>query len=166
MFINFFTELRVNRIPVTLKEFLSFLEALNHGFGEFNLNEFYYVARTSLVKDERHIDRFDKVFSYTFQGLEKIDLQDLFESAEIPEGWDEKDPANASPLVTWLSSKECAVTGRMFEISGGKINLCDGWRHGQSEEVKGRMFKVNEIGSVVDKLTKNSPPPETVYGAR
>jgi len=90
----------------------------------------------------------------------------IFYDSETPEGWDEKDPANVSPLVTWLSSKECAVTGRMFEISGGKINLCDGWRHGQSEEVKGRMFKVNEIGSVVDKLTKNSPPPETVYGAR
>ena len=90
MFINFFTELRVNRIPVTLKEFLSFLEALNHGFGEFDLNEFYYVARASLVKDERHIDRFDKVFSYTFEGIEKINLQDLFESAEIPEDWVKK----------------------------------------------------------------------------
>ena len=64
----------------------------------------------------------------------------IFYDAEIPEGWDEKDADNVSPLVVWLSSKDCNVTGRIFEISGGKINLCDGWRHGPSEEVEGRKF--------------------------
>ena len=90
LFLNFFNELRSSRIPVSLKEFLSFLSALTHGFGEFDINEFYYVARTSLVKDERHLDRFDKVFGQIFAGLEKIDLDDLLKSTEIPKEWIKK----------------------------------------------------------------------------
>ena len=58
------------------------------------------------------------------------------------------------------------MTGRIFEISGGKINLCDGWRHGPSEEVEGRKFEVSEIGVVVDRLLEKVPPPESVYGSR
>ena len=90
LFLNFFNELRSSRIPVSLKEFLSFLAALTHGFGEFDINEFYYVARTSLVKDERHLDRFDKVFGQIFAGLEKIELDDLLKSTEIPREWIKK----------------------------------------------------------------------------
>jgi len=90
----------------------------------------------------------------------------VFYDSEIPEGWDEKDPANVSPLVVWLSSKGCNVTGKMFEISGGKINLCDGWRHGPSEEVKGRKFEVSEMGETVNRLMEKIPPPEPVYGSR
>ena len=90
MFINFFNELRASRVPVSLREFLSFLSALMHGFGEFNINEFYYVARTSLVKDERHLDRFDRVFGQIFSGIEKIELDDLLNSTEIPEAWIKK----------------------------------------------------------------------------
>ena len=90
----------------------------------------------------------------------------IFYDAEIPEGWDEKSPENVSPLVVWLSSKDCNVTGRIFEISGGKINLCDGWRHGPSEEVEGRKFEVSEIGAAVNRLLEKNPPPENVYGLR
>ena len=90
----------------------------------------------------------------------------IFYDAEIPEGWDEKNPENVSPLVVWLSSRDCNVTGRIYEISGGKINLCDGWRHGPSEEVEGRKFEVSEIGVVVDRLLEKVPPPESVYGSR
>ena len=90
----------------------------------------------------------------------------VFYESEIPGGWDEKDPANVSPLVVWLSSRDCNVTGKMFEISGGKINLCDGWRHGPSEEVEGRKFEVDEIGGVVNKLMERILPPENVYGSR
>ncbi len=90
MLINFFKELRATRLPVTVKEFLSFLEALSHGFGEFNTTEFYYVARASLVKDERHIDKFDKVFAYTFRGIEKLSIGDLLGSTDIPEEWIKK----------------------------------------------------------------------------
>ena len=90
LFINFFNELRASRIPVSLKEFISFLSALVQGFGEFDINEFYYVARTSLVKDERHLDRFDRVFGQIFSGIEKIELDDLFNSTKIPEEWIKK----------------------------------------------------------------------------
>ncbi|MBT69015.1 MAG: short-chain dehydrogenase, partial [Acidimicrobiaceae bacterium] len=78
----------------------------------------------------------------------------------------EKDPKNVSPLVVWLSSKECNVTGKIFEVSGGKINLCDGWRHGPSEEVEGRKFEVNEISETVNRLMEKISPPESVYGSR
>ena len=54
----------------------------------------------------------------------------------------------------------------MFEISGGKIHLCDGWRHGPSEEVEGRKFEVNEISETVNRLMEKISPPESVYGAR
>ena len=54
----------------------------------------------------------------------------------------------------------------MFEISGGKISLCDGWRHGLSEEVEGRKFEVDEISEAVNRLMEKSPPPESVYGSR
>ena len=90
----------------------------------------------------------------------------VFYDSDVPDGWDEKDPANVSPLVVWLSSKGCDITGRMFEISGGKINLCDGWRHGQAEEVEGRGFRVDEIGEVVARLIGRSESPESVYGSR
>ena len=102
MFINFFDELRDSRIPVSLKEFLSFIELLQNGFGEFNVTEFYYVARLSLVKDERHIDKFDKVFSQVFSGIENIKLDDLFHSAHIPEDWVRK------MAERFLSEKEMA----------------------------------------------------------
>ena len=90
----------------------------------------------------------------------------VFYESEAPRGWDEKDPSNVSPLVVWLSSRDCNVTGKMFEISGGKINLCDAWRHGPSEEVEGRKFEVDEIGGAVNKLMERILPPENVYGSR
>lgn len=82
---------------------------------------------------------------------------------EAPEGWDEKDPANASPLVVWLGSDACDVTGRVFEIAGGALNVCDGWQHGQVVDV-GRKFAAAEIGDAVRASIENSPDPAPVYG--
>ena len=77
-----------------------------------------------------------------------------------------ENPALTEPLKRISSSCwGCDITGRMFEISGGKINLCDGWRHGHSEEVKGRGFRVDEIGEVVAGLIDRSESPESVYGS-
>jgi uncharacterized protein len=82
--IRFFTDLRSGGVPVTLPEFLSLLEALEERVAALSAEEFYYLARLALVKDERHFDRFDRVFAQTFQGAEKI-----FEKivAEMPEEW-------------------------------------------------------------------------------
>lgn len=85
--------------------------------------------------------------------------------ATAPDGWDEKDPANSSPLVVWLGSDRCDVTGRMFEVSGGALNVCDGWQHGLVVDV-GRRFEVGEIGEAVAQSIAGSPAPAPVYGAQ
>ena len=68
MFLNLFDEMKSAKIPVSLREYLTFLEALTAGVAIFDVNDFYYLARTSLVKDERHIDRFDQVFHMYLKG--------------------------------------------------------------------------------------------------
>ena len=84
MLIRFFTDLRAGGVPVTLPEFLSLLEALEARVAALSPEEFYYLARMALVKDERHFDRFDRVFAEHFAGAEK-----LFEKlvAELPAEW-------------------------------------------------------------------------------
>ncbi|MBX9861525.1 MAG: VWA domain-containing protein [Hyphomicrobium sp.] len=84
MFATFFKELRDAKIPVTLKEYLTLLEALAAGAAGRRVEDFYYLSRTALVKDERHLDRFDRVFGHVFKGL---DLMSEAETAEIPEEW-------------------------------------------------------------------------------
>lgn len=83
---------------------------------------------------------------------------------EAPQGWDEKDPANASPLVVWLGSDACDVTGRVFEIAGGALNVCDGWQHGHVVDM-GRKFAAAEVGDAVHASIAASPDPAPVYGA-
>ena len=90
MFLNLFDEMKNAKIPVSLREYLTFLEALTAGVAIFDVNDFYYLARSSLVKDERHIDRFDQVFSHVFKGLEQIELEEVFKKIEIPHEWIKK----------------------------------------------------------------------------
>jgi uncharacterized protein with von Willebrand factor type A (vWA) domain len=84
MLVRFFGDLRAGGVPVTLPEFLSLLEALEARIAAHSPEEFYYLARMALVKDERHFDRFDRVFAEHFAGAEKI-----FEKivAELPAEW-------------------------------------------------------------------------------
>ena len=84
MLVRFFNDLRAGGVPVTLPEFLSLLEGLEARLAALSPEDFYYLARMSLVKDERHFDRFDRVFAEHFAGAEK-----LFEklAAELPPEW-------------------------------------------------------------------------------
>jgi uncharacterized protein len=84
MFLTFFSELKQAGLPVTLKEYLLLLEGLNADLAGRRVEDFYYLSRASLIKDERHLDRFDRVFGQVFKGLEA--LPDSVE-AEIPEDW-------------------------------------------------------------------------------
>ena len=72
MFTTFFYELRKARVPVSLKEYLALMEAMRQGIADYSVEDFYYLSRTCLVKDERNIDRFDQVFSQVFKGLEGV----------------------------------------------------------------------------------------------
>ena len=85
MFVQFFYDLREARIPVTIREYLTFLEALDKGVARANIDEFYYLSRASLVKDERFFDTFDLVFENFFKGAmhKTAGLLDDY----IPEDW-------------------------------------------------------------------------------
>ena len=85
MFVDFFYQLREARIPVTIREFLTFLEALDKGVARGNIDEFYFLSRASLVKDERFFDTFDLVFGNFFQGAMNK-TEGLLEEY-IPEDW-------------------------------------------------------------------------------
>ena len=85
MMTEFFLKLRKAGIPVTLTEFLTLLEALSQRVTAHSIEEFYYLARAALVKDERHYDRFDQVFGAHFKGLET--LFDQIVGVKVPVEW-------------------------------------------------------------------------------
>lgn len=88
------------------------------------------------------------------------------EAMARPEGdvFDAMDPENVAPLVVWLASSASAhVTGRMFEIEGGKLSVADGWQHGEVVD-KGARWDAAELGPVVDQLLAKAPAPAPVYG--
>ena len=84
MFFQFFDELRSARVPVTLKEYLALMDALAHDVIDMKVDQFYYLSRTALVKDERNLDKFDRVFSHVFKGLESLDATEI---TQIPDEW-------------------------------------------------------------------------------
>jgi len=84
MFVTFFHELKSAGLPVTLKEYLALLEGLQADVAGRRVEDFYFLSRACLVKDERHLDRFDRVFGHVFKGLETLP-QGI--EAEIPEEW-------------------------------------------------------------------------------
>lgn len=84
MFLELFYKLREARLPVSLREYLTLLEAMEQGVADYNVDHFYYLSRSCLVKDETHIDKFDRVFGEVFKGLEPSAEG---EAHEIPEEW-------------------------------------------------------------------------------
>ena len=118
MFFNLFLELKKAKVPVSLKEYLTLLEAMKENVAEYDVENFYYLSRSCLVKDERNLDKFDRVFGSVFKGLEPPDEQ---ETAEIPEEWLRK----LSELV--LSEEEMA-----------EIEALGGWEK-LMEELKKRL---------------------------
>ena len=84
MFVNFFFELRNVGVPVSLKEYLTLMDAMKAGVASYRVEDFYYLSRAALVKDERNLDRFDRVFGSVFKGRESTS-EDLV--TDIPEEW-------------------------------------------------------------------------------
>ncbi|WP_308910084.1 vWA domain-containing protein [Pseudokordiimonas caeni] len=84
MFIDFFYALRDARLPVSIKEYLTLLEALKAGCASYKVDDFYYLSRAAFIKDEKNLDKFDRVFAKVFEGIEFI-ADDP--SADIPEEW-------------------------------------------------------------------------------
>jgi uncharacterized protein with von Willebrand factor type A (vWA) domain len=87
MFLPFFLELKAARVPVSLREYLTLLEGMEAGLVDYDVEGFYYLARSALVKDERHIDRFDRVFAHVFKGVEAVSGEAPIDVAALPEEW-------------------------------------------------------------------------------
>jgi hypothetical protein len=89
---------------------------------------------------------------------------DMMAAPDDPGAFDAMAPENVAPLVVWLGSVESAgVTGRVFEVEGGKIGVADGWRHGPTKD-KGARWHPAELGPVVASLLAEAPDPLPVYG--
>lgn len=90
MFLPFYENLRKAGIPVSLREYLTFLEGMKKGLATYDVEAFYYLARVSMVKDERNIDKFDRAFATSFEGLGEISFDQVLEAVDIPADWLEK----------------------------------------------------------------------------
>jgi uncharacterized protein len=90
MFLPFFDTLRRTGVPVSLREYLAFLEGVAAGLVTHDVTGFYHLARTAMVKDERHLDRFDRAFAQAFQGLETITDAQVIQAMDLPAEWLEK----------------------------------------------------------------------------
>nr|WP_309503482.1 VWA domain-containing protein [uncultured Roseovarius sp.] len=90
MFLPFFETLRKAGVPVSLREYLTFLDGMSAGLATYDVEAFYYLARASMVKDERHIDRFDRAFAASFEGLDSLTAEDVLDAVDLPAEWLEK----------------------------------------------------------------------------
>jgi NAD(P)-dependent dehydrogenase (short-subunit alcohol dehydrogenase family) len=91
---------------------------------------------------------------------------EMMATPEAPDAFDAMAPENVSPLVAWLASAASVhVTGRMFEVEGGKVGIATGWQHGPTED-KGDRWDAGELGPVVDRLLAAAPHPTPVYGTQ
>jgi len=124
MFVAFFHELKTAGVPVTLREYLTLLEAMEKDLAGRRVEDFYYLARTALVKDERNLDKFDRVFGHVFKGLDLI-TDPL--TAEIPAEWLKK------LAEKYLTEEE----KREIEAIGGLDKLLELLRQ-RMQEQKGR----------------------------
>jgi uncharacterized protein len=124
MFVAFFRELKTAGVPVTLREYLTLMEAMEKDLAGRRVEDFYYLARTTLVKDERNLDRFDRVFGHVFKGLE---LMSETLTAEIPAAWLKK------LAEKYLTEEE----KRQIEAIGGLDKLLELLRQRMKEQ-KGR----------------------------
>ena len=124
MFAPFFDTLRKTGVPVSLREYLAFLEGVALGLVTYDVTGFYHLARTTMVKDERHLDRFDRAFAHSFQGLEAITPEQVMDAVALPRDWLER------LAEKHLSAEERAEIAAM----GGFDALMDALRKRLSEQ--------------------------------
>ncbi|MEM7056130.1 MAG: VWA domain-containing protein [Pseudomonadota bacterium] len=128
MFLNLFFKLKEAKVPVSLREHLTLIEAIEKGLVIYDVQEFYFLARSALIKDERHLDRFDQVFAEVFKGLETVSgSPEGVETMDLPEEWLRK---MAEKFLTDEEKKE-------IESLGGWEKLMETLKQ-RLEEQKGR----------------------------
>ena len=124
MFVTFFNELKSAGVPVTLREYLTLMEAMDRDIAGRRVEDFYFLSRAALVKDERHLDKFDRVFGRVFRGLELLQDGSL---VEIPTEWLKK------LTEKFLTDEE----KKLVEAMGGLDKLLETLRQRLAEQ-KGR----------------------------
>ena len=87
MFLPFFQALRKEGVPVSLREYLAFLEGLAAGLVTYDATGFYHLGRLTMVKDERHIDRYDRAFAHSFSGLDAVSEAEVLQALDLPAAW-------------------------------------------------------------------------------
>jgi uncharacterized protein with von Willebrand factor type A (vWA) domain len=123
MLIQFFQEIRKAKIPTSLRELLDLVDALQNHLAFADLDEFYYLSRVCLVKDEKHFDKFDRAFDSFFKGI--VSMDDLF-SESIPEDW------LRAELEKMLTDEEKAA----IESLGGLEELMKAFKERLEEQKK------------------------------
>src|SRR5918992_910090 len=124
MLVNFFHELKSAGVPVTLREYLTLMEAMGADLAGRRVEDFYYLSRAALIKDERNLDKFDRVFGHVFKGLELVSDALV---VEIPAEWLKK------LAEKYLTDEE----KKLVEAMGGLDKLLETLRK-RLEEQKGR----------------------------
>jgi uncharacterized protein with von Willebrand factor type A (vWA) domain len=110
MFVEFFHELKSAGVPVTLREYLTLMEAMEHDLAARRVEGFYYLSRAALIKDERNLDKFDRVFGKVFKGVE-LTAEAL--AAEIPTEWLKK---LAEKYLTEEEKKQIEAMGGLDKL--------------------------------------------------
>ena len=129
MFIGFFLALRAAGVKASLREFLTLQEAMTQGLADYDIDTFYFLSRATLVKDERFIDKFDKVFAESFKGIlqPQPDQKPGMEPHELPAEW-----------LQMLAEKNLTDEEKaQIEAMGGFEKLMETLRQ-RLEEQKGR----------------------------
>ena len=136
MFLRFFYELKQSGVPVSVKEYLTFLDAMDADLAGKQLEDFYFLSRTALVKDERHLDKFDRVFGQVFKGFENAG-EGI--TADIPAEWlralaervfTEEEKAQIEALGGWDKIME-ELKKRLAEQKGTPSGRLQMDRHGR-----------------------------------
>ena len=110
MFVAFFHALKSAGVPVTLREYLTLMEAMEHDLAARRVEGFYYLSRAALIKDERNLDKFDRVFAKVFKGLE---LMEEALAGDIPAEWLKK---LAEKYLTEEEKKEIEAMGGLDKL--------------------------------------------------
>lgn len=113
MFVPFLDNLRRQGVPVSLREWLDLMGGMQAGVTGWSVDDFYHFARACLVKDERHIDRFDRAFGETFAGLEHVPVEALVQEQSVPREWLEK---LAEKLLSDEERAQIAGSGSFEEL--------------------------------------------------
>jgi uncharacterized protein len=124
MLVTLFHELKAAGVPVTLREYLTLIEAMEKDLAGRRVDDFYYLSRAALIKDERNLDKFDRVFGHVFKGI--ASNSEALE-VEIPKEW------LAKLAEKYLTDEE----KRQIEAMGGLDKLLE-LLHRRLQEQRGR----------------------------